>query len=469
MKKQELPEYLNVSKHKNKNMAGIAGIFKGGETAMVENMLGTIKQRGNFGKKIFERPEYTVGIIWNKQEDDDINYYFNHDILHDGPGFGQMANVRISNGSPVISRDTLGVSPMYYTMSPNGRPYAFASEVKSLLPVSGIIYELAPGHLLTEHHLEKVAEVEKKPALHSSQEEIKRNILDILFRAVSRRIKVDSMGVWLSGGLDSSIMTTLARPFLKTIHTFSAGTMGAPDLEYAREVASFTKAEHHEILAEKNDLLTILPEVIFNLESFDALLVRSSVINYLVSREASYYVSEVFSGEGGDELFGGYLYLKSLPVEKLENELLDISKRLHNTAFQRVDRSASAFGIVPHIVFADPDVFNYALSIPVQYKIKDGTEKWILREAMEGLLPERVLRRTKAKFWEGAGVGEMLSDHASRVITDGDFMMERRLRNGWVLNTKEECLYYRIFREWFGDLENLDWMGRSKGAPVSKS
>jgi asparagine synthase (glutamine-hydrolysing) len=260
-------------------------------------------------------------------------------------------------------------------------------------------------------------------------------------------------------------MAALARPHVKTLHTVAAGLPGAPDLQYAREVARHVQSEHHEVVADLGQMLAVLPDVIYHLESFDALLVRSSITNYLVGRLAAEYVPEVFSGEGGDELFAGYEYLKSLPEEHLADELLDITKRLHNTALQRVDRCASAHGLVAHVAFLDPEVVDYALRIPVGLKLRDGVEKWILRRAMDGALPERVLARPKAKFWEGAGVGELLAEYADEKVSDEDFARERMVPNGWRLNTKEELMYYRIFQEHFGRLEDLSWMGRTKGAP----
>ena len=160
-----------------------------------------------------------------------------------------------------------------------------------------------------------------------------------------------------------------------------------------------------------------------------------------------------------------YEYLKSLPPEQLPAELVDITNRLHNTALQRVDRSASAHGLVAHVAFLDPEVVDYALRIPAELKIRDGVEKWILRRAMDGWLPESVLGRGKAKFWEGAGVGDLMAQHADEKIGDNAFGRERHLPNGWTLNTKEELMYYRHFKEHFGRLEDLSWMGRTKGAP----
>jgi asparagine synthase (glutamine-hydrolysing) len=121
--------------------------------------------------------------------------------------------------------------------------------------------------------------------------------------------------------------------------------------------------------------------------------------------------------------------------------------------------------MVAHVPFLSPDVVDYAFRIPVEYKLRDGVEKWILRQAASGLLPQEVVDRTKAKFWEGAGVGDLLAAHAEEQVSDPDFEAGRVLANGWRLRTKEELMYYRIFRQHFGDLENLDWMGRTKGAP----
>jgi len=175
----------------------------------------------------------------------------------------------------------------------------------------------------------------------------------------------------------------------------------------------------------------------------------------------------VFSGEGGDELFAGYEYLKSLDPVALPGELLDITGRLHNTALQRVDRCSAAHGVVAHVSFLDPEVVDYALRIPAHLKLHDGVEKWILRRAMAGALPDEVLNRRKAKFWEGAGVGELLARYADEHISDDEFARQSTFSNGWSLNTKEEMMYYRIFQEHFGALPNLAWVGRTKGAPGS--
>ena len=256
---------------------------------------------------------------------------------------------------------------------------------------------------------------------------------------------------------------------VKRLYTFAGGFEGSTDLKYARVVADYLRTEHHEIVVEFKDLFSVLPEVIYHLESFDALLVRSTLVNYIVAQRASEYVDAVLSGEGGDELFAGYHYLKNLEQDDLADELIDITQRLHNTALQRVDRSASAHGTVAFVCFLDPEVVDYALRIPARYKLHDNIEKWILRVALDGELPEKVLKRGKAKFWKGSGVEELMADYAEHSISDGDFSVERHLANGWTLRSKEELLYYRIFKENFGDLEDYSWMGRTKKVPAKEA
>jgi len=448
-------------------MAGIAGILQSGETKQVEQMLESISHRGEFGKDIFEMENATIGIVWSQHEDESIREQTQKRIFRDGPGHGHSVEVARKNNHWEISRDELGVAPLYTAFNNEGM-VIFASEVKALLPFSDNITEMPPGHILTAAGFKQNFKLGQRPHLLAENADIiAMELRSVLSSAVKKCIKSDTIGSWLSGGLDSSTIAALARPYVDTLHTFAGGLKDAPDLKFAKQVADHIGSDHHEVIITLESMVKILPDVIYQLESFDALLVRSSIINLSVAYAASEYVSEVFSGEGGDELFAGYEYLKSIPTAKLEAELLDITGRLHNTALQRVDRSASAFGTTAHVIFTDPEVFEYALKIPVELKLKDGIEKWILRKALTGLLPESILTRTKSKFWEGAGVGTLISEYASSKISDSDFKSERNLRNGWILNSKEELLYYRIFKEHFGEPGSLSWMGRSKGTTNS--
>jgi len=445
-------------------MTAIAGILYPDGRAVVEQMLDRMAYRGPRGRKLVEIGGATLGIVWTASQEPSAAALEKENAVRDESGDNHLAEARVDRGRLLLSRDPLGVAPLYYGKTGDGLS-CFASEVKALKGIIWHVREFPPGHRFDGTRLEAYFELKEQPAVDEPAEKVAGELARRLEAAVQkgiRHVPGETIGSWLSGGLDSSSLAALARPHVRTFHTFAAGLPGAPDLEFARQVADFIQSTHHEIVVTLEHMVEVLPKVIYHLESFDALLVRSSITNYLVARLASDYVSDVLSGEGGDELFGGYDYLKSLAPEELPAELIDITGRLHNTALQRVDRSASAHGTVAHVAFLDPDVLDYALRIPAKYKIHNGTEKWILRRALDGKLPDSVLKRTKAKFWEGAGVQDIMAQYAEEHIGDQDFNRERVLKNGWTLDSKEELLYYRIFRDHFGNFDDLSWMGRTK-------
>jgi asparagine synthase (glutamine-hydrolysing) len=428
-------------------------------------MLDKMAYRGRAGRAVFEVDGVTLGQNGSAGATVPLPQPDHARQVCDAAGPGHLAWAQVTDRQLLLHRDQLGVAPLYYGRTYDGT-LCFASEMKALLELTREVHELPPGHLYDGTQLSAYYQLALQPRLTDQPEHIALELRRRLNSAVARCLGHGEVGAWLSGGLDSSALAALARPQVERLHTFAAGLPGAPDLEHARAVAHFINANHHEVPVAFGDLLAALPTVIYHLESFDAWLVRSSITNYLVAKAAAEYVPAVFSGEGGDELFAGYEYLKALDQTLLPAELIDIAGRLHNTALQRVDRSASAHDTVAHVAFLDPDVVDYALRIPIDLKLHDGVEKWILRQALAGALPDSVLNRPKAKFWEGAGVGERLARYAEERISLDDFKHERHLPDGSRLNSKEELLYYRIFREHFGEFRELTWLGRTKGTPV---
>jgi asparagine synthase (glutamine-hydrolysing) len=442
-------------------MAGIAGIAESGSEALVNLMLDKIAQRGPAGRYVLTDRSCTLGVVWPASQPDAGWLLESLRIAFDEVVNGHFAMA--SADGFLLKRDLLGVSPLYYGRTADGS-LCFASEVKALLEATSDVNELPPGHILDGTQLNPYDWITYKPLLKFLPEQIASDLCSRLESAVNRQITGSEAGVWLSGGLDSSLLAALARPHVQHLHTFSGGLPGAPDLEYARQVATQLQSEHYEVLLHFEDCLAILPEVIYALESFDALLVRSSLINYFVAKISCQFVPAVFSGEGADELFAGYEYLKRYPVGLLSPLLIEITKELHNTALQRVDRCASAHGLIVHLSYLNADVLDYALRIPARYKIMDGVGKWILRQAASGKLPDVICDRPKSDIWQGGGVGELLAEYADEHISTADFEREKILPNGWALSSKEELMYYRIFREHFGDFKNLAWMGRIKNS-----
>jgi len=443
-------------------MSGIAGIDQAGKTKTVKKMLEKISHRGNAGSDVIEVESATIGIVCNETQIDSLIRIREKNEVADGADKGHMALARVKEDGIILKRDPLGVAPLYYGMNEEGA-ICFASEVKALVDLCPKVKFFPPGHKSNEGQPKSYFKLEKKEILKDEPHIIAKKLKKLLKKSIEKRTEQsNAVGSWLSGGLDSSTLSALASMYVHKLYTFAAGMKGSPDLQYAKEVADFIGSEHYEVVVKFSDLLSVLSDVIYHLESFDALLVRSSLINFLVAKRSSDYVNEVLSGEGGDELFAGYHYLKTIEQENLPDELINITRRLHNTALQRVDRSASAHGIAANVCFLDSEVVDYAIRIPTKLKLRNNIEKWILRAAMDGELPDKILNRRKVKFWKGAGVGELMSQYAEQSITDDDFRMELKLKNGWTINSKEELLYYRIFKDHFGELENLSWMGRTK-------
>jgi asparagine synthase (glutamine-hydrolysing) len=277
---------------------------------------------------------------------------------------------------------------------------------------------------------------------------------DVLVRAVERQLMGDvAVGVFLSGGLDSSLVAAIAAATLERrgerLKTFAVGTPGSADLAAARLVAAHVSSDHHETTYAAEDALESLPEVVRSIESFDPGLVRSAVPNFMLARFAARHVKVVLTGEGADELFAGYSYMRELAdPESLHAELARTVRSLHNLNLQRCDRVTMAHGLEARVPFLDREVIDWAMRLPADAKLAQpgSPEKRILREAFAGWLPDDLLWRDKAEFGDGSGARDVLSGGLEASIPDADFAAERHAVDP-PLRTKEELAYYRIFRE----------------------
>jgi len=382
---------------------------------------------------------------------------------------GMFAFVLSDNGKPFAARDTLGIKPLYYAEDENG--IYFASELKSLIGVVDDIHEFPPGHYYTpETGIKPFRELH---APFSSMKEWDDNdieqamatIREKFEQAVVKRLMADvPLGVLLSGGLDSSLVSAIARKHTseEQLNSFCVGMEGGSDLPAARIVAGYLGTVHHEYVYTKEEVLKILPTVIYYLESFDPSLVRSAVPTYFVSRLAAQHVKVILSGEGSDELFSGYSYLKKINSEKdLHEELLRSIKALHNINLQRLDRMTMAHSIEGRVPFLDLDLVTYAAALPPELKLygKRQIEKWILRKAFEGYLPDEIIWRDKEQFAEGCGSDRIIQEMVAEQISDREFNRDRHLISP-PIRTKEELYYYRIFREFFDSDSAVSSVGR---------
>ena len=280
---------------------------------------------------------------------------------------------------------------------------------------------------------------------------------DYLLKSMDRRISDEnsSLGVWLSGGLDSSLVAALLKEFSDRVYTYSVGYEGSPDLLAAREVSDHLGTRHTEYKLETEELFSIIPKAIYHLESFDAPLVRSTLGNMMVSK-ISASSDIVFSGEGGDELFAGYNYfLEFDSSEVIQEELVNAINSLHNTALQRVDRTANAYSVNIKLPMLDENLLNYVLKIPPKNKVPEdrNTGKYILRKVASKYLPDKIAWRDKAKFWEGSGIEDTVEEMINTIITDKEFSDNNSSPDGPVLRNKEEVYYYKVFKEYYSDID----------------
>jgi asparagine synthase (glutamine-hydrolysing) len=294
-------------------------------------------------------------------------------------------------------------------------------------------------------------------------------IRDSLQEAVRQRLMSDvPLGVSLSGGLDSSIISMIASQDTPGLHSFVVGVEGGEDLEAAQLVSTTLGTRHHEYIYAEQDMLDVLPDVVYYLESFDPALVRSAIPNFMLARMASDYVKVMLTGEGADELYAGYSYLQRFETpDDLQEELVYITEALHNTNLQRGDRMSMAHGLEARVPFLDVDSVSMALSLPPEWKLHENGRpaKALLRRAYEGLLPDEIVYRPKMKFSKGAGSSDILAERAEEKVSDSDFQQEKeRLQRDWdyTLPNKEALVYYEMLCEHYQDEWIMPNMGRSR-------
>jgi asparagine synthase (glutamine-hydrolysing) len=309
-------------------------------------------------------------------------------------------------------------------------------------------------------------------AQHSTWDNgVLEKVRDSVVLSVRRRMMSDvGVGVFLSGGLDSAIVAAIAAEHTRrrgdVLPTFAVGTKDSSDLLAARRVAEFIGSDHHEVVATAESIGEELDNAVEVIEHYDPALVRSSVPNLLLAREAAKKVKVVLTGEGADELYGGYSYMHTpefADPNALHAELVRSLEQLHHLNLQRCDRTTMYFGLEAREPFLDGDVVRTAMTLPPEWKkTTDGRlEKAVLREAFTDWLPEELLWRGKEQFGDGSGAGEVLAalakDNTAKAgDTDG---ATTQPPDSWALRSDEEILYYRIWQRYFSGVRPNSTLG----------
>jgi asparagine synthase (glutamine-hydrolysing) len=382
------------------------------------------------------------------------------------------------DGRFVAGRDMIGIAPLYWVRQ--DRTVLFASELKAFDPDRrNAVQAFPPGHTWTpdggvqafrqlpEARSDAVADLVGEEVGPEPPPRVLAAIRDALVTAVERSMVAEvPVGSLLSGGLDSSLVTAIAAPAAQRqgwrLPTFSVGLAESADLAAARRLAAELDTDHHERIYTEDELIDWVPEVIRVIESFDPQLVHSSVPNLLVAKLAARSVKAVLIGEGADELFAGYDHYRQIEShEELHHELLATIEGLHAGGLQRVDRVAGANGLEARIPFLDFDLVELGVGLPAQWKLSSETraEKWLLRKAFEGWLPDDLLWRRKAQFGQGSGARDVLREHFESQVPADEFEAERDVLDP-PLRTREELAYFRLFQRELTGMDPGDLVGR---------
>ena len=371
-----------------------------------------------------------------------------------------------------IARDHMGIIPLYMGWDKNGTFYV-ASELKALEGVCTKIELFPPGHYLNSSDPKPERWYETQ---WDTYESVKDNLTsieilhDALSDAVHRQLMSDvPYGVLLSGGLDSSITSALAKKFAAKrvesndtqaawwpqLHSFSVGLEGSPDLAAAQEVAKHIGTVHHEVKFTIQEGLDAIREVVYHLETYDITTIRASTPMYLMARAIKALgIKMVLSGEGADELFGGYLYFHKAPnAKEFHEETVRKLDKLHQYDCLRANKSLAAWGIEGRVPFLDKEFIEIAMRVNPKDKMitEDRMEKWVLRKAFEDYLPNSVTWRQKEQFSDGVGYSwiDSLKELVDTEVSDEQIKNAHFRFPIQTPQNKEEFYYRSIFESHF--------------------
>lgn len=408
---------------------------------------------------------------------------------------GVFAFVVIDGEDFIAGRDPIGVKPLYYGKDAKGRMY-FASEMKAILEPCEEVIAFPPGHYYTpKTGFVRYYEPDWFEEDQATEELDLKLLRDTLIQSTQKRLMTDvPLGVLLSGGLDSSLTSSIAKRLLEKsgqkLHSFSIGlTPDAPDLVAARKVAKFLDTAHHEIYFTIEEGIAAIKKLIWHLETYDVTSVRASTPMYFMSKYiADLGVKVVLSGEGADEIFGGYLYFRNAPsITEFQKETVRRVQLLSTSDCLRADKSTMAYGIEARVPFLDKAFLKIAMKIKTEEKLPNtyqGIEKYILRKAFDTpenpFLPAEILWRQKEQFSDGVGYNwiNTLIAYGESQVTDQELALAHEVFPHNTPTTKEAYFYRKIFHEHFPKeiaaktvlkwipkwQENLDPSGRANEA-----
>ncbi|PPL02165.1 asparagine synthase B [Parapedobacter indicus] len=494
-KSEELrPQVLKMSKKIRHRGPDWSGIYSSERAILAHERLAIVDPKS--GQQPLYSPNRNIvlavnGEIYNHQQlrNELSNYAFSTQCdsevilaLYEqkGPGFIEDLNgifafalYDAERDAYLIARDHIGIIPLYMGWDDQGT-FFVASELKALEGYCSRIETFPPGHYLYS----KEGSTPRKWYTRDWEqyEHVKDNVTDIavlrkaLEDAVHRQLMSDvPYGVLLSGGLDSSVIAAVTKKFASRriesndqekawyprLHSFAVGLKGSPDLIAAKKAADHIGTIHHEINFTIQEGLDAIRDVIYHLETYDVTTIRASTPMYLLARVIkSMGIKMVLSGEGSDELFGGYLYFHKAPnAKEFHEETVRKLGKLYLYDCLRANKSLAAWGVEGRVPFLDKEFIDVAMRLnPEDKMIREGRmEKWVVRKAFEDYLPESIAWRQKEQFSDGVGYSwiDTLKEQAALRVSDAELAAAAERFPVNPPQNKEEYLYRSIFTEHF--------------------
>jgi len=377
---------------------------------------------------------------------------------------GMFAFAIFNDDDFMLARDPIGIKPLYYGYV-NDKLY-FSSELGAMT-LAGVdeVHEFPAGYYYTprEGFVQYYQIPEIQDHLLTDVEETCKLIRETFITSVKKRLLADKeihVGSFCSGGIDSSLVAAIAADEIPHLHTFVVGMIDengneSDDLKASRIAAKHIGSTHHELIFSEDDYYEALPTVIKKLESYDPSLVRCAVPCYFTCKLAADYVTVVLTGEGADELFAGYHYMKHYPMDVLNKEARRCIGNLHNINLQRADRMGMYFSLELRVPFLDVEMVDLSMKIPSELKIRESEkvgakiEKWILRVAFQdtNYLPDDILWRYKVQYTQGAGCESLGERLAESEVSEDEYQRIKAENPKATINSREAAYYFKIFRQ----------------------
>jgi asparagine synthase (glutamine-hydrolysing) len=373
---------------------------------------------------------------------------------------GSYSGILYINKELIAFKDPIGAKPLYYCKT--NEFFTVSSELKALVPLNEDIIQLTPGYVISSSRRERkffqfpnfVKDYSISVKLVNK---LKKKLNKLIRKAISNNIQNgEKVGLILRGGIDSVIIAHIAKDLVPNLKVYIVGTEGSKDLLFAKQFVKNYNLNHFIVKITRNDILEVIPEIIYALETYDTTLIHKAIPIFILSQyiKKNSDINVLLISEGGDELFGGYEYLADLKKKNsLNQELLSLINMEYKTGLQRVDRIPYHFSIEARAPLFDRKLVEFSLSIPPELKIfknKYGkVYKWILRKAFEDEIPEEFIWRRWQRLSNRVGTQFLSRDYFEDKISNEEIENQKQITSSIRIRSKEELYYWKIFKSKF--------------------